>query len=334
MATFVDLFCGIGGFHIAMARQGMECVFACDIDPKARDVYSANFGITPAGDITQIESSRIPPHDVLCAGFPCQSFSVCGKRGGLDDPRGSLWYEVIRIAKYHKPKIILLENVPNLLKIAGGRIFHDMETDLKHSIAPEGYSVYYKVLNSLDYGLTQCRKRLYVVCIRNDAKLGEKEKLSVNWDKLGGRSNRNQKSVFDIRCPDGTEKDLTSKMSAEDLKQVKRKFDEVRMWDGYLTKPDRLGGIGGSTSQGMRIYSMAESAVTLLSQGGGWGAKTGLYYDVSGKKPVVRTLSHTECKRLMTFPDTHIISEGASGYKQLGNAVMPAMVMKVYGAIG
>jgi len=111
---FIDLFCGIGGFHLALNSFGAECVFASDIDKNARTVYVSNFGIEPKGDITKIRNKDIPAHDILCAGFPCQPFSISGNQKGFNDPRGKLFYQIIRIARYHRPKIILLENVKNL----------------------------------------------------------------------------------------------------------------------------------------------------------------------------------------------------------------------------
>ena len=112
---FIDLFCGIGGFHQAMASLGGECVFASDIDEHCQKTYYRNYGIMPVGDITQVDAADIPPHDVLCGGFPCQAFSIAGKRLGFADPtKGTLFFDILRIAKYHKPKYLLLENVRNL----------------------------------------------------------------------------------------------------------------------------------------------------------------------------------------------------------------------------
>ena len=126
---FVDLFCGIGGFHQAMESLGGECVFASDIDDDCRKTYEANYGIKPAGDITKIDAREIPAHDVLCAGFPCQAFSKAGKRLGFDDEiKGTLFFEVCRILDYHKPKYALLENVRNLASHDKGntwRVIHD-----------------------------------------------------------------------------------------------------------------------------------------------------------------------------------------------------------------
>ena len=111
--TFIDLFAGIGGFHLALSSFGAKCIFASEWDKDAQKVYEYNFKLKPHGDITQIDPSAIPKHDILCAGFPCQAFSISGKQKGFEDSRGTLFFDVARITKEHKPKIILLENVKN-----------------------------------------------------------------------------------------------------------------------------------------------------------------------------------------------------------------------------
>lgn len=126
---FIDLFCGIGGFHLALSSFGAECVFACDIDKRAKETYKTNFGIEPEGDITKIKNKLIPTHDILCAGFPCQPFSISGNQEGFKDPRGKLFFQIIRIARFHQPKIILLENVKNCKVHDGGMTLQTIKTD-------------------------------------------------------------------------------------------------------------------------------------------------------------------------------------------------------------
>ena len=142
---YIDLFCGIGGFHIALSSFGATCVFASDIDKYAQNIYKTNFKIQPHGDIKKIRCKDIPPHDILCAGFPCQPFSISGNQHGFDDKSGNgkLFFEIIRIARYHKPKLILLENVRNLEYHNGGKTLKIMKEKL-NSI---GYHVFYKTLN-------------------------------------------------------------------------------------------------------------------------------------------------------------------------------------------
>lgn len=168
--NFIDLFCGIGGFHQAMASLGGTCVFASDIDADCRKTYAANYGIEPAGDITKIEAKDIPPHDVLCGGFPCQAFSKAGNRLGFDDPtKGTLFFDILRIMKHHKPKYALLENVRNLASHDNGNTWKVIRESLQgigYNLLPE------PVIFSPHYmGIPQHRERVYIMCIRED--LGE-----------------------------------------------------------------------------------------------------------------------------------------------------------------
>lgn len=162
IATFADLFCGIGGFHLAAAALGLKCVYACDTDRAARDAYQANFGLRPDGDIRRANPSDLPRFDLLCAGFPCQPFSIIGDRKGLSDPRGALFFEIVRIAKAKRPAAIVLENVKQLVTLRGGQIVRRMAGDLQAL----GYQVDYRVLNALDFGLPQKRERVLIVATR------------------------------------------------------------------------------------------------------------------------------------------------------------------------
>lgn len=161
---FIDLFSGIGGFHYGLARCGGKCVMASEIDPVAIETYEKNYGITPKGDISKIDVNDIPDFDLLCGGFPCQSFSNVGQKGGLDDPRGALIYQVIRLLKGCKPKAFILENVKGLLSHNKGETFKVIIKELTEC----GYKVYYDVLEAKDYGVPQIRKRVFVVGVRND----------------------------------------------------------------------------------------------------------------------------------------------------------------------
>lgn len=161
---FIDLFSGIGGFHYGLARCGGKCVMASEIDSIAIETYERNYGITPKGDISKIGVNDIPEFDLLCGGFPCQSFSNVGQKGGLDDPRGALIYQVIRLLKGCKPKAFILENVKGLLSHNKGETFKVIIKKLTEC----GYKVYYDVLEAKDYGVPQIRKRVFIVGVRND----------------------------------------------------------------------------------------------------------------------------------------------------------------------
>ena len=167
MFKFIDLFSGIGGFHQGASWAGGKCVLASDIDKIANQTYKENYGIEPKGDIYDIKSKDIPNFDLLCAGFPCQAFSQVGQRKGLEDERGILIFQVIRILKEKQPKAFILENVKGLLSIQGGAIYNMIVERLKEV----GYNVYTKVLEAKDYGTPQLRKRLFFVGIRKDIKV-------------------------------------------------------------------------------------------------------------------------------------------------------------------
>lgn len=176
---FIDLFCGIGGFHQALTSLGGTCVFASDIDEECRRVYHDNYKIEPEGDITIVDEKDIPPHDILCAGFPCQAFSKAGKRLGIDDPRGTLFYHIVRIAEHHKPAYMLLENVRNLAGHDEGNTWRV----IRNSLRKIGYSVPDQpIIFSPHYlGIPQHRERVFILCVRKD--LGQSPDFSFDGEK-------------------------------------------------------------------------------------------------------------------------------------------------------
>ena len=165
LTTFADLFCGIGGFHYAARSLGLRCVFACEIDEAAARQYQANFGMVPAGDITQLAGGEIPEHDLLLAGFPCQPFSIIGKRNGLRDSRGTLIYEIVRILKDRRPRAFVLENVRQITTINQGRTMESILSALRGA----GYRCEWRILNALRFGLPQKRERAFFVGFRDPA---------------------------------------------------------------------------------------------------------------------------------------------------------------------
>lgn len=157
---FIDLFSGLGGFHLALRRLGHECVFACEKDEALRKVYNSNFGIFPLGDIQKIPVDQIPEHDILCAGFPCQPFSKAGGQEGFDHPVwGKLFENVIHVIAYHKPAFALLENVPNLEKHNEGKTW----THIKGEFEANSYYVAHKRLSPHQFGIPQIRERMFII---------------------------------------------------------------------------------------------------------------------------------------------------------------------------
>ena len=310
MLKFIDLFCGIGGFRLALEKRGLQCVFSSDIDPNAQEIYEHNFKEKPHGDIIEIPSKKIPKHDILCAGFPCQPFSISGKHGGVSDPGGRLFYEIQRIAEYHKTPILILENVKNILVIDGGNVIKTMENKLDKI----GYDLFKHVLNASYFGIPQSRERVYFVALRKDMKTKNKPSYTP--------PNENRKKIF---LDDILEKEVDNEfiIKRTDI-QITKNEDDIE----HNLKPIRVGTVNKG-GQGERIYSPKGHAITQSAFGGGVGARTGLYNTQQG----IRRLTIDECKCVMGFPIKHKVSAGLQGYQQLGNAVVPAMIGYVYDSI-
>lgn len=166
---FIDLCCGIGGFHYALKNLGCKCVLASDIDEECRANYEINHKIKPVGDLTKIDIKTIPNFDILCSGFPCQPFSKAGEQKGFVDNRGNIFFDICKIIEYHKPKYLILENVRNLASHDNGNTWNV----IKSKINELNYNTYEKpvILNTLYFGVPQTRERVVVMCKRKD--LGE-----------------------------------------------------------------------------------------------------------------------------------------------------------------
>lgn len=170
---FIDLFAGIGGFHSALSSLGHKCVFASELNPELRKIYKSNFGLEPVGDIRNITVSDIPSFDILCGGFPCQPFSKAGKQEGTDDvTRGTLFFNVCEILKFHQPKYFILENVPQLALHDNKNTWKVMEDSLRGI----GYDVDIKLYSPHEFGIPQHRKRIYII-----GKLGKNKLANFRW---------------------------------------------------------------------------------------------------------------------------------------------------------
>ena len=294
---FVDLFAGIGGFHIALESMGGRCVYANEWDKFAQEVYHDNFNIFPEGDITKVDESKIPDHDILCAGFPCQAFSISGKQLGFNDSRGTLFFDVARIVKAKRPKVVFMENVKNFASHDNGKTLAVVKATMKEL----GYTFHAAVLNAVDYGIPQKRERIYMVCFRND--------IGVGYFSFP-KPFKLTKHVEDFLLDDNSTKDLIVKRNDIYYKNI--------VDDTYSDKSIRLG-IVNKGGQGERIYSAKGIAITFSAYGGGIFAKTGGYL-INGNP---RKLHPRECARLMGYPDSFKISSKASqAYKQFGNSVV------------
>lgn len=162
--TFIDLFCGIGGFHQALDGLGAKCILACDIDEKCRINYELNYGVKPVKDIKDINEKMLPDFDILCGGFPCQPFSNGGKKKTFEDKRGLLFDEIMRIVKEKQPRFLFLENVKHILKVSEGKVLAYIE----QQIDQHGYVLQRFQMSPHEYGVPQQRERIYFVCVRKD----------------------------------------------------------------------------------------------------------------------------------------------------------------------
>ena len=211
---FIDLFAGIGGFHQAMKALGGECVFASEIDVETAQTYEENYGINPLNDITKTEAKDIPSHDVLCGGFPCQAFSNAGHKKGFEDTRGTLFFDVARIIKYHKPKYIFLENVKHLLKHDNGNTWKV----IKQTLIELGYILSQEEIISSphDIGIPQNRPRIYIMGIRKDLT----DKVFLNFVKP---SNKDETSIYSI-----LDKNVDSKYNISEYEE-----QILTAWDAF-----------------------------------------------------------------------------------------------------
>ena len=301
--TFIDLFAGIGGFRLALQSFGAKCVFTSEWDKQAQEVYFNNFKDLPEGDITKIKENNIPAHDILCGGFPCQAFSISGKQKGFEDTRGTLFFDIARITKYHKPKLLFLENVKNFETHNNGETLNIVLNTLENI----GYDVFYKVLNASLFGVPQKRERVYFIAFRKD--------LGVKKFCFPVPIRKNVK-LADVTLSDDETKDYVIKRN--DVKINTNKTVRANIFGSYPLEPIRVGTVNKG-GQGERIYHEYGHAITLSAYGGGVGAKTGLYL-INGK---IRKLAPRECCRLSGFPDDFIIhNTDSQAYKQFGNSVV------------
>lgn len=318
MVTFIDLFAGIGGMRLGMEENGFECVFSSEWDEHAQEMYKLNFGSTPEGDITKINENDVPNHDILLAGFPCQPFSISGKKEGFADTRGTLFFDVLRIANAKKPEVILLENVKHLVHHDGGRTLEVILNSLKEI----GYKVSWKVLNAKDFGVAQNRERIIIIATK---------KTYFDFDLLKKHTPVYLKDVLDKEGEfEYLKPEEYTLLKPEQLKIQKSGL----IFAGYRNKKMRENGVRPGTEhlsrvhkQPNRIYSIEGTHPTLPSQ-----ETTGRFFIYNGKK--VRKLTLRECYRLMGFPETFKLhGTTAMCYLRVGNSVCVNMFMELGRAI-
>lgn len=341
---FLELCAGIGGFRQALENLGCECVGYSEIDKHAIKLYSAwyndecNFG-----DITKIEAEKLPDFELLVGGFPCQAFSVAGKRGGFNDTRGTIFFDFARIMKAKKPKFAIFENVKGLLNHDGGKTYETMLRTLDEL----GYNAQWGILNTRFHGLPQNRERVYIV-----ANLRERSSTKILFERGNGSADKVERTEQSII---GDESIAPCLMAGEykNPRIVKIgsiggkpcQSDQVYSPSGVsVTLSAQNGGKGAMTGlykvgaidgvfrlkQGNRVYGVNGKARTICAEGGGYGGYTGLY--TNSEQTKVRRLTPKECFRLQGFKDEMVelgYKLGISDtqlYKMAGNAVSVPVV--------
>lgn len=349
--SFIDLFAGIGGFRLAGENSSGTCTFSCEKDKYARISYYYNFGKIPFGDINTIthesQISKIPDHDVLCGGFPCQAFSISGKRLGFADSRGILFYRIIDILEnkieHEKPvKIVFLENVKNLKK--HGETEGQTLQIINNEFRTIGYTLSTIVLNSGFHGAATKRERIYLIAVHDESfpDLEKIHKFNTALEKLkklkpkGESVSMNLESLTKdeiIKYSIPENRIMTNVSILNDLDKIAKKTLPL--------KPIQIGKIGKKGDprkgrQGERIYSIYGQATTFSANGGGLAAKTGAYL-IDG---IVRKLTPTECAKIMGFKRgekimktnelTKIGVSQSQLYKQFGNSVVVPTVQIIF----
>jgi DNA (cytosine-5)-methyltransferase 1 len=301
---FIDLFAGIGGIRIPFDELGAKCVFSSEIDKYSRATYSSNFNDIPSGDITTIDENDIPEFDILLAGFPCQPFSNAGLRKGFKDMRGTLFFDICRIVKKHKPKVILLENVKGFVGHDKG---HTMMIILK-SLRDIGYEVSYKVLNAKNFGVPQNRERIYIVAFLNENK-------EFNFPQPIDCSN--------IALGDILQQSVDDKYTISD-----------RLWDGHKRRKAEHKKKGNGF--GYSIFN-SDSKYTSTISARYYKDGSEILIEQQGKNP--RKITPKEASRLQGFPESYkIVVSDTQAYKQFGNSVavpvIRAVAKEIYKALG
>ncbi|UXV37759.1 DNA (cytosine-5-)-methyltransferase [Staphylococcus simulans] len=294
--TMIDLFAGIGGTRLGFQLTGLtKCVFSSEWDKFSQKTYRANFGEYPKGDITKIDSSEIPSHDILVAGFPCQAFSQAGKRLGFEDTRGTLFFDVARIIKDKRPKAFLLENVKNLRGHDKGKTFKT----ICNTLSELDYEVQSVLFKARDFGVPQNRERIYI----------------VGFDK------KSIKNYKDFKFPQPFQ---TSTRVGDILEQnVDDKFTiSDKLWEGHQRR--KKGHKAKGNGFGFSIFN-SESAYTNTLSARYYKDGSEILIKQKNKNP--RKITPREAARLQGFPEDFIIPvSNSQAYKQFGNSVcVPAV---------
>ena len=313
---FIDLFAGIGGFRLGFEKVGYECVYSCEIDAACQEVYLNNFGEKPQSDITKLDINKIPNFDVLTAGFPCQPFSICGKRQGFEDTRGTLFFHICQIIEAKQPSVVLLENVKHLIHHDRGKTLDIILYSLEHL----GYLVDYKLLNSKDFKVPQNRERIIIIATKHKkfdftliSKSNCTEKLEDSLCKSGNFEYLQEREYTLIENP---------KKQPSGLIFVGYRNNKTTWKKGVRPNTQHLSRVH---HQPNRIYSVHGVHPTIPSQ-----ETSGRFFIYIPEENKVRKLTIKECYRIMGFPDTFKKHNSLTEcYKQIGNSVCIPMIQQL-----
>ncbi len=310
--TFIDLFAGIGGFRLALQNNGGKCVFTSEWDKSAQKTYYANFGEQPFGDITKAETKKAIPKkfDVLCAGFPCQAFSIAGKKGGFNDTRGTLFFDVAEVIKTRKPKAVFLENVKGLRNHDKGKTLETILNVLRNDL---GYFVPEpQIVNAKNFGMPQNRERIYIVAFRKDLAIKEFKYPKASANKVVLKDIREKKPV-PAKYYLSTQYLKTLRAHKERHKHKGNGFGFEIIGDHEITNALVVGGMG--RERNLMIDNRTKDLTPTTRIKGSINTEG------------IRKLTPRECARLQGFPDNYILPKADSpAYKQFGNSVaVPAI---------
>lgn len=319
--TFADFCAGIGGFRIGLEKLGWKCVFSCDIDPNCEQTYAHNFGQSyDEYDIFDIDPRTLPYFDVLCAGFPCQPFSIAGKQLGLADPRGTVFDQIAAIARVVKPRVVFLENVGNLLH-------HDSGRTIKHitaALSELGYSVHITSLDSAFFGVPQSRVRVYILALDKSA---PQQDLQIRTRLTEPTPFRDfiQKGDYSIPISDRWQEYIDLYTGRKTLEEMTFEVPKTRRsLERVGRNVDLDDCVFQMRSSGIRAYSIDQPLPTLAVSHSGGGAMIPVY---TGER---RHLSVIEMRRLMGFPENFAFPVSRThAIKQLANAVCPPVVTSI-----
>lgn len=324
--NFIDLFAGIGGFRLGFEKEGYNCVFSSEIDEECQKIYEKNYGEKPHGDIYDIDLNQISDFDVLLGGFPCQPFSSSGKQKGFEDTRGTLFFKICEIIEEKKPKIIVLENVKNLIN-------HDNKNTIKviiNCLENLGYYISYKVLNAKDFGVPQNRERVIIIC-----KNKEHYNKPFNFDLIDKFKVKKEVVLRDFLLDSSEELEILEPSDYTIIDTYKKQKSGL-IFIGYRNRKIRVKGVRAGTEhlsrvhkQPNRIYSVDGVNPTLSAL-----ESSGRYFIYIPEKKLVRKLTLKECYKIMGFPEDFILSQKKSqAYKQVGNSVCVKMIEAISKAI-